>query len=168
MAADQWSDSRILKAFGAFGTAEDFLNTLHRSAVRCYYEVIRADSPCKALKGEKKGSLSPGEEEALLEATVRSWLALVSEKWPTCTRECPRSYGALILDGSRMTSGGWKVSYHVIFPWLNFQCNDGILKDTVRELSEKPELQYNTWQGTRPFVDGNDYTKNRQFRTALS
>ncbi len=45
-----------LKEFGAFGTAEDFLATLHRSAVRCYYEVIRADRPCKAcldLEGEK-------------------------------------------------------------------------------------------------------------------
>jgi len=170
VAADQWSDSRIVKEFGAFGTAEDFLTTLHRSAVRCYYEVIRADRPCKAyldLEGEK-GSLNPSEGEALLEATVRSWRALVNEKWPTCTRECPRAHEALILDGSRMTGGGWKVSYHVIFPWLTFKCNDGILKDTVRELSEKPELQYNTRQGTRPFVDGNVYTKNRQFRTALS
>ena len=61
VAADQWSDSRIVKEFGAFGTAEDFLTTLNRSVVRCYYEVIRADRPCKApgrtrlFKPERRG-----------------------------------------------------------------------------------------------------------------
>ncbi len=72
------------------------------------------------------------------------------------------------MNGSRPTKGGWKVSYHLVFPWLTFPCNDGLLKALVQESSDH-NLQCPSRQGTtKSFVDALVYTQKRQFRTALS
>ncbi len=68
----------------------------------------------------------------------------------------------MVLDGSRMTEAGWKVSYHVIYPWLVFPCNTMILKGEAERLSARPEFQF------QPFVDPTVYTNNRQFRLLLN
>ena len=66
----------------------------------------------------------------------------------------------MILHGSRESKGGLKVSYHVIFPWFVFPCNDTTLRTTVSELSLMPEFQYQTRDGTtKPFIDPGVYTK---------
>ena len=31
--------------------------------------------------------------------------------------------------GARWTDGGWKVIYHVVYPWLVFPCNTMMLKN---------------------------------------
>jgi len=133
--------------------------------------VIRADLPCKAyldVEGEK-GALIRESGRTLLDATLRHWTAAIESCWPECFEKCPKAKEAVVLDGSRLTSDGWKVSYHIVFPWLSFQRNDGTLKDLVRKLSEIPDLQYLSKGGTtKPFVDCNVYTKMRQFRTVLS
>ena len=61
VAADRWSGSTLVKEYGAFASASDFLPILCASPLRCYYEVIRSEFPCKAyldLEGEK-GALTP-------------------------------------------------------------------------------------------------------------
>ena len=56
VAADQWKGDRLVKVFGAFASVEEFLTLLKRSRIRCYYELIRENRPCKAyldVEGEK-------------------------------------------------------------------------------------------------------------------
>ncbi len=105
--ANQWNGQRLVKELGAFESAEAFLNTPYRSAVRCYYEVIRDDMPCKAYLDlqYQKGMLSLEEGEAFLEATLDHWRELVRSRWPVCEQECPRSQTVLILDRSRQNNG---------------------------------------------------------------
>ena len=117
-----------------------------RSPERCFYEVIREGRPCKAyldLEGEK-GALTPEDGERLLQLTLERWEELIEARWPQCYQQCPRAREALILDGSRLAGKDWKVSFHVIFPWLVFPRNDTTLKEVARQLSESPHLQYIT------------------------
>jgi hypothetical protein len=92
---------------------------------------------------------------------VRKWAARIRASWPRAEQEAPR---CLILYGSRTTDQGCKVSYHVIYPWLTFPCNNTTLCDEVSRLSEDPCLQYNGPSGVQRFIDPAVYTRNRQFR----
>lgn len=171
LAADKWNKTQLVKEFGAFESAMEFLPTLEASPIRCYYEIIRDGHPCKAyldLEGDK-GALTSAEGARLLDTTLRRWTELIETKWPECLETCPQVMDPVILDGSRQTPRGWKVSYHVIFPWLVFPRNDGSLKELASTLSACAELQYlSPSQELKPFVDDKVYTKNRLFRTVQS
>jgi len=65
----------------------------------------------------------------------------MESRWPECF-QCPHAKEANALDGSLLTDNGRKVSYHVVFPWLIFQQNDGALKDIMSKVSKIPDLQY--------------------------
>ncbi len=93
----------------------------------------------------------------------------VQERWPTVREVCTRCLAHMELDGSRMTAAGWKVSYHVIYPWLVFPCNTTMLKREAALLSARPEFQYRDKANVlKPFVDPTVYTNNRQFRLLLN
>jgi len=47
VAADRWQEKRVVKVFGAFASADEFLVVLQRSPVRCFYEIIRENTPCE-------------------------------------------------------------------------------------------------------------------------
>jgi hypothetical protein len=67
-------------------------------------------------------------------------------------------WDAWVLDGSRMTEAGWKLSYHVIYPWLVFPCNSTILMGEAELLSARPEFQYRDKANVlKPFVDPTVY-----------
>jgi len=73
VAADQWCGHRLVKVFGAFATAEQFVDVLKKSQVKCYYELIRENFPCKGyldVEGEK-GALTMAQAKQLLGATIR-------------------------------------------------------------------------------------------------
>ena len=75
----------------------------------------------------------------------------------------------LLLDGSRVTKDGWKVSCQLVYPWLTFRRNNSVLKDEVVALSDLPQFQYIKSDGTRKrFIDPSVYSRNRQFRLGLS
>ena len=102
-------------------------------------------------------------------AVMRAWEERVQERWPSARQECPRCLAHMVLDGSRMTDGGWKVSYHVVYPWLVFPCNTMTLKNEAGLLSSRPEFQYCDKDNVqKPFVDPAVYTNNRQFRMLLN
>jgi len=93
----------------------------------------------------------------------------VLEKWPEARQKCPRCLAYMLLDGSRMTDEGWKVSYHVVYPWLVFPCNTTMLRHEVGKLSAHLDFQYLGKDGVqKPFVDPAVYTNNRQFRLLLN
>ena len=171
VAADQWGGSNVVKEFGAYESPELFLDFVDRSPVRCFYEVIREGRPCKAyldLEGEK-GALTREEGERLLQRTLERWEELIEARWPQCYQQCPKAREALILDGSRPAGKDWKVSFHVIFPWLVFPRNDTTLKEVARQLSESPQLQYMTQDnGEKPFPDSLVYSRHRLIRMAMS
>ena len=98
---------------------------------------------------------------------VTKWAARIRTRWPRAEQETPRCLEPMILDGSRDTDQGWKVSYHVIYPWLTFPCNNTTLRDEVTRLSEDPTLQYHGTGGVKRFIDPAVYTRNRQFRLPL-
>ena len=85
----------------------------------------------------------------LLTATLRHWHELIRTLWPACFEQCPKAAEAVVLDGSRSTPKGWKVSYHVVFPWVVFPNNNTSLKQIVQMLSEEPALHYLTSSGER-------------------
>ncbi len=74
----------------------------------------------------------------------------------------------MVLNGSRMTDKGWKVSYHLVYPWLVFPCNTTLLRDEVASMSDMKQFQYSTKDGAvKSFIDPGVYTNNRQFRLLL-
>ena len=175
VAADDWTkrDGKtwgIGKRYGAFSSAMEFVtNFLEVSRNRCFYEIIRKDRPCKAyfdLEADA-GAMTEEEGQAMCDAVIREWKRRVTHRWPAVC-ECAQSLAYMILRGSRMTENGLKTSFHVIFPWLVFPCNTTMLHDEVGAMSEMPQFQYNTTNGTcKPFIDPGVYTSNRQFRLLL-
>ena len=160
------------KIFGAFRSPIDFVTQLLEIArTRCFYEIIRADRECKAyfdLEAEP-GVWTAEQGRAMCKAVIREWERRVLSKWPEARHECPCCLAYMILDGSRMTNEGWKVSYHVVYPWLVFPCNTTILRYEALALSAHPEFQYINKSGIqKSFVDPAVYTNNRQFRMLLN
>jgi len=156
------SKRETTRTFGAFASARHFATCLlMQSPVRCYYEIIRADRPCKAYL-DLEAVCSALQGQSLLSSTLKAWETLILARWPRCREECPRSLEPIVLDGSRRTSAGdWKVSFHVVFPWLEFPCNHSLLQDLANDLSGRDDLQS---PDGRPFVDRSVYSRNRQFR----
>ena len=177
VAADVWTRKKgaswgLGKIFGAFKDPHEFVTQLLEVAHnRHFYEIIRAGRPCKAYFDLEA---APGvwDKEAGWErckAVMRAWEMRVQERWPTAREVCPRCLAHMVLDGSRMTDAGWKVSYHVIYPWLVFPCNTTTLKCEAELLSARPEFQYRDKANVlKPFVDPTVYTNNRQFRLLLN
>ena len=157
IAADDWTRKQgkewgVGKRFGAFRDVEEFVtNFLEISQNRCFYEIIRTGRPCKAyldLEADA-GALTEQEGKTLCHAVIREWQRRVISRWPTVVEQCAQRLGYMILRGSRMTNGGLKTSYHVIFPWLVFPCNTTMLHDEVGLMSEMPEFHYHTASGER-------------------
>lgn len=177
MAADVWTRKPggswgLGKIFGAFENPHAFVTQLLEVAHnRCFYEIIRAGRECKAYFDLEA---SPGVWDKKTgwdkcKAVMRAWEARVQERWPTARGECNHCLAHLVLDGSRMTDEGWKVSYHVVYPWLVFPCNTTTLKNEAVLLSARPEFQYSDKTNMqKPFVDPAVYTNNRQFRLLLN
>jgi hypothetical protein len=176
IAADDWTqrDGRtwgIGKRYGAFRDAMEFVtNFLEISPNRCFYEIIRNSRPCKAyldLEADA-GAMSEQEGEEMCAAVNREWKRRVTSRWPTVIEQCKQSLGHMILNGSRMTDKGLKISYHIIYPWLVFPCNTTTLRDEVGSMSEMPQFHYSLASGERKsFIDPGVYTSNRQFRLLL-
>ena len=98
---------------------------------------------------------------------VTKWAARIRTRWPRAEQETPRCLEPMILDGSRDTDQGWKVSYHVIYPWLTFPCNNTTLRDEVTRLSEDPTLQYHGTGGVKRFIDPAVYTRKQAVPIAV-
>ena len=112
--------------------------------------------------------MSPDQGAALCQHVISGWAERIRIKWPQALQQCPRCLEVLILDGSRNTRDGWKVSYHLVYPWLTFQRNNAALRDEVAALSDSPQLQYTTLDGARRrFIDSSVYSRSRQFRLGL-
>ena len=108
------------------------------------------------------------EGQDMCEAVIREWKRRVRNRWPMVEEQCAHSLGHMILRGSRMTGTGWKVSYHIIYPWLVFPSNTTTLHNEVGAMSEMPQFQYKTVDGeSKSFIDPGVYTSNRQFRLLL-
>ena len=61
------------------------------------------------------------------------------------------------------------MSYHLVYPFLTFPCNNTILKDEVSALSNLSQLQIPLADGTRHrFVDTAVYSRNQLFRLPLN
>ena len=176
IAADEWTrkDGKkwgVGKRFGAFRNAVEFItNFLEISPTRCFYEIVRKDRPCKAyfdLEAEA-GAMTEEAGRAMRDAVLREWKTRVTRRWPEVLGKGPRCFTHMILCGSRMTSGGLKISYHIIFPFLVFPCNTTMLHDEVGLMSEMDQFQYRTSTGhIKSFIDPGVYTSNRQFRLLL-
>ena len=130
IAADVWSRGKkewqVIKVYGAFRDAVSFamqtMIGIHRAPTRCFYELIRSGRPCKAyfdLEVEP-GVMDAVEGEALCQQVIAAWADKVRSKWPQAEKECPRCLQVLILVSSRMTPRGFKISYHLVYPWLTF------------------------------------------------
>ena len=177
VAADVWTKKQpstwaVGKVFGAFGSVQEFITQMLQGApTRCFYEIIRAERACKAyfdLEAEA-GAMTPEQGHAMCQRVITAWEQHMQSTRPLAVATCPKCVEALVLDGSRHTVKGWKVSYHLIYPWLTFPCNTAALKKEAIVLSTLPQLQYTTAGGeTRSFVDPAVYSRNRQFRLPLS
>ncbi len=82
------------------------------------------------------------EGQTMCDEVIQEWRRRINNRWPKVTEQCARSLGYMILRVSRLTGDGLKISYHIIFPWLVFQCNTTMLRDVVGSVSPVPLL----WQ----------------------
>ena len=113
--------------------------------------------------------LTPEQGSEMCQRVIKAWDLHMRSVHPMAVATCPKCVEALVLDGSRHTAKGWKVSYHLIYPWLNFPCNTAALKAEAVALSALPQLQYAAAGGqSKRFVDPAVYSRNRQFRLPLS
>jgi hypothetical protein len=128
VAADVWTRKGgeawgLGKIFGAFRSPIDFVTQLLEIArTRCFYEIFRADCECKAyfdLEAEP-GVWNAEQGREKCKAVILEWERRVLRRWPEAIQECPCCLACKILDGSRMTDEGWKVSHFL-------QMNDGML-----------------------------------------
>ena len=103
------------------------------------------------------------------DAVIREWRTRVERRWPADGEQSSRRFTHMILRGSRMTSAGLKISYHVIYPFLVFPSNTTMLHDEVGSMSVLPQFQYRSSKtgGLKSFIDPGVYTNNRQFRLLL-
>ena len=176
VAADIWRKGAckkqdVTKVYGAYRTPEHFLDTFSRTQIRCFYEIVREGLPCKGYLDleASAGDLTQEEGNDMLRRTTLAWETLVAQRWPECFERHPQARQFVVLNGGRSTGGGWKVSFHVVFPWLSFPSNDGDLRQLGTALSRDPALQYTNKKGESvPFVDSGVYSANRLIRTALS
>jgi hypothetical protein len=175
VAADVWTkkngkDWGLGKVFGAFQSVYAFiLQFLEIAPHRCFYEIIREDRPCKAYFDLEAapGAMTKEEGATMCDAVVRAWAARIRTRWPNAEQVCPRCLVPMILNGSRATDHGWKVSYHVIYPWLTFSRNNTTLREEVTRLSSDTRFHYNGPNGVQRFIDSTVYTRNRQFRLPM-
>ena len=179
IAADDWTRKageswQAGKRYGSFRSAAEFVtNMLEISANRCHYEIIRENRPCKAymdLEAEA-GAMTAEEGKAMCNAVMREWNRRVCERCPAAIRDCPQCQcqALMLLHGSRNAGNGLKISYHILFPWLVFQCNNGALREVIVTMRSIPGFQYRTKTGAlKPFIDPGVYTRNRQFRLLLN
>jgi hypothetical protein len=131
IAADVWSrkDGKtwgVGKKFGAFSSAERFVTEfLEISKTRCFYEIIRQGRPCKAYFDLEADAGIMTEEQGwiMCKSVIQLWNDRIKRRWPEAVMECAQCLTYMVLNGSRMTSDGLKISYHVIYPWLVFPCN---------------------------------------------
>jgi hypothetical protein len=177
IAADDWTRQegeswQAGKRYGAFKSVTEFVTSmLEISTNRCFYEIIRENRPCKAYMDLEAdaGAMTAEEGKAMCEAVIREWNQRVRHRWPSAIVECPQCLAYMLLQGSRTSGDGLKVSYHIIYPWLVFPCNNSMLRDEIRAMSAMPAFQYRTKNGTqKPFIDPGVYTRNRQFRLLLN
>ena len=130
--------------------------------------MIRADRPCKAYFDlEVCGEIQSQDQGACLcQQVIAEWAALVLLHWPC---DCPRCLDPIVLNGSRQTNKGWRVTYHLVYPLLTFPCNNIVLKADVTALSNLPHLPILLADGTsHHFVDTADYSRNQLFRLQLN
>ncbi len=80
------------------------------------------------------------EGKTMCEAVNREWKRRVATRWPKVVEQCAQSLGHMILNGSRLTGKGLKISYHIIYPWLIFPCNTAALREKVGLKSEMPQF----------------------------
>ena len=160
------------KIFGAFRDPISFVHQLLEiSPNRCFYEIIREGRACKAYfdMEAEPGVWDEQKGKDKCKQAIELWTKQIQHRWPEASSKCPQYLAHMILDGSRMTEAAWKVSYHVIFPWLVFPCNTTFLKHEATTLSAHPLLQYKTKNGAlKSFVDPAVYTRNRQFRLMMN
>ena len=177
VAADIWANKKrsgwgLVKIYGAFADVFSFVEHLMvPSPTRCFYELIREGRPCKAYFDlEADGGLLTVEQGShLCNRVIFEWSELVKARWPTAVVDCPKCLEPIVLDGSRMTDKGWKVSFHLVYPYLTFPCNNTLLKDAATALSNLSSLCFCDGDGTTcRFVDTAVYTRNRQFRLPLN
>ena len=177
VAADIWAYKKqngwgLVKVYGAFQEILSFVEDLLIPApTRCFYEIIREGRPCKAYFDlEAEGGVLTAEQGlSMCNRVIAEWSDIVRTRWPAAISECPKCLEPIVLDGSRTTANGWKVSFHLICPYLTFPRNDTVLKAAAIALSELPQLCFRDAKGTDcRFVDTAVYTRNRQFRLPLN
>ena len=68
-----------------------------------------------------------------------------------------------------MNDTGWKVSFHLVYPYLSFPCNNSILRTAATALNDIPQLGFRGLDGTDcRFVETEVCTRDWQFRLPLN
>ena len=137
VAADTWRHDQktgwgLNKIYGTFEDEAAFVQQLLIPApTRCFFEMIRADRPCKTYFDLEVGGgvLSPDQGARLCQQVIAEWAAWIQlpVRWPDAVKDCPRCLDPIVLNSSRPTNQGWKVSYHLVDPLLTFPCNNSVL-----------------------------------------
>ena len=83
----------------------------------CFYEMIRADRPCKAYFDLEVGGgiLSQDEGACQCQQVIAEWANRIQLCWPEAVKDFPRCLDQRVLNCSRQTNKGWKVDYHLLF-----------------------------------------------------
>jgi hypothetical protein len=133
--------------FGAFCSAIDFVSDmLEMATTRCFYEIIRRDRPCKAFLDLEAdaGAMTEEQGRTMCQAVIHEWGNRVVRSWLKAREECAQCLAYMVLNGLRMTNRGLKVCYHLVYPWLFFQCNTTMLRDEVTSMSAF-SVSYKEW-----------------------
>eukprot|EP00961_Rhodomonas_salina_P296685 3936571-Rhodomonas_salina.1 len=145
--------------FVSFADYGAFVDAILGSEQACFYEMVREGCPCKMYFDVEWIEQSPGERAGAL--ALRDVQVAVADVFSL--QYAGAALGrCVVLQGSRATERGFKHSYHLIYPGVVFECNNGALKQLAQQVGSVVARRF----GVRA-VDGAVYTKDRAFRAAL-
>jgi hypothetical protein len=159
------------KKFTFFDTHEAFFRETAVDEQKNFYEMIKPNAWCRAyfdieFYEEKEGGDGNIEEiiQTIEETMCSMWQAEMSNGGG---RELRKE--VLMASRQDLAAKRYKHSYHVIFPEIYCEGNNGRLKELVKALGENPKLQRKGKTG-QPMcaIDKNVYSKWQNFRMVES
>ncbi len=135
IAADDWTRKDgekwgIDKRYGAFCSAVEFVTDFWK-----YLEIAVSTRSSAKIVSARRIWMTAQEGQTICDEVIWEWRQHINNHCPKITEQCAHSLGYMILRGSRLTGDGQKISYHITFSWLIFQCNTTMLCDVVGSMS---------------------------------
>ena len=175
VAADAWSFTakrvggprqyQVSKRFRVFRDMRTFYTTyLAQSAHRNFFELVEPAAPVKLYLDMEW--MSSGPEDGRLEEALHLVAEAIEAWWPALDMHDKQE--VYVLKGGRWKDGGYKNSYHVVYPGMVFESNTGAMRRFAQHLASQECFQVRRPDGKRTsMIDPVPYARWQPYRLPL-